>query len=373
MTKTLLPRKRSPGISGDQPIVPRCSQDVVSAGDNRRLAGIVELENSAPPALASGDNGSLQIIVAAVSQLHANHKLLESHIREVHLFVNPLVPGDIVVPFFASLHDLFLSYGVEGKPEVLDAPKLAKAILERTIMGFVPTADLAVSDFILESCGRNMSVQCLGLICTVAARIVVKGMSSDGLEPTGFVNAMDESSSACLLLARDIAPRKDDILAWLGFVNLMFVRSVKSDADPIVSRRLGDHITDLYTLGWHRDNILRADVPFFLAELRRKTFVKSAFIDKVVATFADIPPRMMQRYADTRMPLDLSDTQVLAEGDELQHIRSYLTADGWNTLPNFQSAAWARMRYMLCGWREKILECSYYPRPMSEQHKHELR
>ena len=73
------------------------------------------------------------------------------------------------------------------------------------------------------------------------------------------------------------------------------------------------------------------------------------------------PPALSRRYSTCRMPLDLSDGQMMAEGQELEDIKNRLDPNGWNTsgevYPNTNCRAWFTMSLI----RDEILELSLGP------------
>ena len=68
-----------------------------------------------------------------------------------------------------------------------------------------------------------------------------------------------------------------------------------------------------------------------VSELRKRVFVCAFLVDKQLATFTGRPPRLSRRYCNCQLPLDLDDTQLTIEGDELSHIVGTLDENGWNT------------------------------------------
>ena len=83
--------------------------------------------------------------------------------------------------------------------------------------------------------------------------------------------------------------------------------------------------------------------------------------DKQLATFMGRPPALSRRYTTCKIPLDLSDAQMMAEGHELEEIKSRLDPNGWNTCelvyPNTVCRAWMKMALV----RDEILELSLGP------------
>ena len=70
---------------------------------------------------------------------------------------------------------------------------------------------------------------------------------------------------------------------------------------------------------------------------------------------------MSRRYTTCHLPLDLSETQMMAEGEELEMYKGRLDAYGWNTdgkfYPNTTLRAWMIMALI----RDEILELSLGP------------
>ena len=73
------------------------------------------------------------------------------------------------------------------------------------------------------------------------------------------------------------------------------------------------------------------------------------------------PPALSRRYVTCKIPLDLSDAQMMAEGEELENIKSKLDPNGWNRdgecYPNTICRAWMMMALI----RDEILELSLGP------------
>lgn len=126
-------------------------------------------------------------------------------------------------------------------------------------------------------------------------------------------------------------------------------------------RRLGELSTDVLALGLHRDSVC-STVPHFLAECRRRTYAASFHIDKALAALADRPPRILKRFSDFRMPLDLSENELLTTDNvEIDRCRQRLTADGWCKESRYSPATYQRLRYIVAAIREELLEVQFWP------------
>lgn len=73
------------------------------------------------------------------------------------------------------------------------------------------------------------------------------------------------------------------------------------------------------------------------------------------------PPALSRRYLTCRTPLDLSDAQLMAAGEELEAIKRRLDSNGWNVdaecYPNTLCGAFMMMALI----RDEILELSLGP------------
>lgn len=102
-----------------------------------------------------------------------------------------------------------------------------------------------------------------------------------------------------------------------------------------------------------------------VSELRKALFQSMFLIDKQLATFTGRPPTLSRRYCNCQMPLDLTEDELMAEGEELAQIVAKLDADGWSTTGKVSRTtidrAWALMSLI----RDEILELSLGPSDQS--------
>lgn len=114
---------------------------------------------------------------------------------------------------------------------------------------------------------------------------------------------------------------------------------MSSSAGPPAWRRIGELATQVYALGIHQDRKC-AQAPTWLAETRRRLFFAAYNQDKSISTFLGRPVRISKRYADARMPLDLSDEEVTGDEETLKAAIQALRADGWSTKGRWLRASW---------------------------------
>lgn len=111
-------------------------------------------------------------------------------------------------------------------------------------------------------------------------------------------------------------------------------------------------------LGIHQNVDADESTPFFLREMRKRSFGAASALDKGLATFLGRPPHLTRHYCAYQLPLDLSDTQLMMDGDDLTRALGRLDSKGWNTDSEIYSATLNRAIMLLNIIREEVLEIS---------------
>lgn len=99
-------------------------------------------------------------------------------------------------------------------------------------------------------------------------------------------------------------------------------------------------------------------MPEFLLETRRRQFAEAYQLDKSLATFLGRPPRLPWRYADCRMPLDISDDVLASDHMVLEYPSDLIDENGWSRQVVAQRSSWIRVRFIISTFRDEILEVS---------------
>ena len=73
------------------------------------------------------------------------------------------------------------------------------------------------------------------------------------------------------------------------------------------------------------------------------------------------PPTLSRRYTTCQIPLDLSDDEIMAEGEELEIIKSKLDRNGWSTSGKMYPSTMCRAWMLMSLIRDEILEISLGP------------
>ena len=97
-----------------------------------------------------------------------------------------------------------------------------------------------------------------------------------------------------------------------------------------------------------------------MSELRKRQFAGVFVHDKTVSSLTGRPPLLGRRYSTCRLPLDLSDEQLMADEPDLANLRNKLDSRGWNTDSIIYPSTWARALLLMSLVREEVLEISLW-------------
>jgi hypothetical protein len=120
-------------------------------------------------------------------------------------------------------------------------------------------------------------------------------------------------------------------------------------------------------MGLHQESH-EPEVPFFLNELRRRSFANAYSSDKALSTFFGRPPRIAIRYCTRLPPLDLTEEELLGPAEIRNQAIAKLDPAGWNRTGHLERQTWGRMKMLICAVREEVLDLSLgQPAPDAEQ------
>jgi hypothetical protein len=112
-------------------------------------------------------------------------------------------------------------------------------------------------------------------------------------------------------------------------------------------------------MGLHQEIKADGQVPFFLAELRKRLRALIYAAEISIATFLGRPPRLSHRYMNLDPPLDLTDPQLFSEDpQELAVAIARLDEQGFNRDGEIRHVSWIRSSISFMIRREDILELS---------------
>jgi hypothetical protein len=113
---------------------------------------------------------------------------------------------------------------------------------------------------------------------------------------------------------------------------------------------------------------IKADdrTPFFISELRKRLFICAYDNDKQSATYSGRPPKLSRHYCRLQIPLDLTDSQLMAESLDLDTVIDELDGQGWNQQGLVQRSTFARLSATNALITEEILEVALGNLPQHE-------
>ncbi|KAJ5210528.1 Transcription factor, partial [Penicillium cf. griseofulvum] len=242
------------------------------------------------------------------------------------------------------------------------ASSLIVSIIQNTSEIFeVPSATHG-RDFHTLFTGPAIRLEIIGLLCALAGRARYLGLANDRFNNdrtsrSQYAHKMLKASDAALHVSKILTPL-NDLTIWLVHEILLLSDLVHGDSSPACWKRLGELSTDIFALGLHRDSKAARNIPEFLLESRRRQFAAAYQLDKSIATFLGRPPRIPWRYADCRMPLDISDEALATDNTALGYSHDSVDENGWNLQGVVQRSSWIRVRFIITTFRDEILEVS---------------
>lgn len=112
----------------------------------------------------------------------------------------------------------------------------------------------------------------------------------------------------------------------------------------------------MYEQGLHQDPAPGDTTPFFLKELRKRTFGTAYCADKAIATFLGRPPLISRQYSCSTLPLDLDTSAIMSMPDDVAGHLAELDGEGWNVAKrHFVRATFLRVRMKVFYIREDVL------------------
>ncbi|KAJ5864559.1 uncharacterized protein N7529_006475 [Penicillium soppii] len=242
------------------------------------------------------------------------------------------------------------------------ASSLTVRIIQNTSEIFEVPSSTRGRDFHTLFTGQTIRLEIVGIMCALAGRARYLGLARDKFTDgqtsrSQYARKMLAASDAALYICKILTPL-NDLTIWLVHENLLLSDLVNGDSSPSCWNRLGELSTDIFALGLHRDTKSSGDVPEFLLETRRRQFAAAYQLDKSIATFLGRPPRIPWRYADCRMPLDISDEALATDNMVLDYSHDYIDENGWSLHGVVQRSSWMRVRFIVSTFRDEILEVS---------------
>ncbi|QIX00999.1 hypothetical protein AMS68_006516 [Peltaster fructicola] len=296
---------------------------------------------------------SIEKLVACLEEAPLIDELVQKYYAISSLF--SLVPTSFILPAMTDLRTR-LATSRDRKAILLDITHTMLNLAREPVSldeGTTPSA------FIAQHRGESLRVEMLGLIYTIAARASLFDCVQLHENKAAFVQKMYSCSNKALTWARKHLSQVSDTMVWLALENFLLTSQVAGDASLASFRCLGALLTDVLALKLHRESSYSA-LPFFLIQIRRRVMASTFNLDKFVVALIGSPPKLAKRYIDCELPLDLTESEILAEPPLSQEqLQSLLTPDGWSREARHTGSTHARVRFLLASLREEVLDHEY--------------
>lgn len=238
------------------------------------------------------------------------------------------------------------------------ASQISQELFDRSSQPLHAGAITTLDEYCDQFCGSNVRWETLGLFVTAVTRAsgdfaVFEGLYDHESRHT-FQRAAMHTSDNLLYLCLSL-DRLDDLQLLLQYENFILHSCTEGDQSKTAAsrycrmligtgyhswRRLGDVISSLFALGYHRQPDMQPNVPAFLQELRMTAFGRAYSADKNVSIFLGRPPRLHRRYCSFQLPRATGTTIRGGDRSPLSHpvnwtsddTFTYVTDTKWSTI-----------------------------------------
>ncbi|KAJ5702426.1 hypothetical protein N7488_009974 [Penicillium malachiteum] len=153
----------------------------------------------------------------------------------------------------------------------------------------------------------------------------------------------------------------NDFTLWFLLLTLLFATWCFGDDSYHVLRLQGNMTSVFLALGFHRGVQSDPSMPFYLAEIRKRSIAWAHDHDKALANFMSRPVRLSRHFCVFDIPLDLPDTVVMGPIEEFIKARESLDENGWNKDRVMLPVSRQRAQLMINMIREEALELKIGP------------
>ncbi|PYI25619.1 putative fungal-specific transcription factor [Aspergillus indologenus CBS 114.80] len=224
--------------------------------------------------------------------------------------------------------------------------------------------DMSAGDFYAQFTGPNLRWEFIALIFAssgISAMVrypghhVVELAHGETMPAETFMKEMVLAGNACIEISKQFG-HVNDLILWARYMHAHLAMEVLGDTSERLYSLFGDLISNIYTIGLHHQP--SRDVPFFLAETRKRMLAVTHRTDKNLATLMGRPPRLLHQYCDAAPPLDIADEDLFLDGPSLNAVLAALDDHGWHRASSYMPATVMRIRHFLSTLREQVLELS---------------
>lgn len=302
---------------------------------------------SLPTPIPSSVDIRLNEVLSSLKHIKTIGRLVRQWLQ---VCLNCPVPRPLLLDLLAAVESAarWCSPG-DGNVSVADADfsQLAEGIQNASSQPLVIPRGLQPTEFIQVLTGRNLRVELIGLVLSVAGNADLGLLESDVvfsstvLDRKAFAGEMLNASDMAIAFAKEQYHDLYDVLLWLRYENFVLTRSccgyeskdtsIRASTSGIMRDRInpayttlgyrtwarsGRLINDLFAMDIHRDpeRPQSSDTPWFLREIQTRLLACMYEADKSLSRVLRKLPRLPRQYCNRRLPLKISDESVLTAG-----------------------------------------------------------
>lgn len=161
-------------------------------------------------------------------------------------------------------------------------------------------------------------------------------------------------SNTCVAFTQKCAA-VNDLLLWLLVEDHICSALVKGIHTYDSYRQTGEIVSTVVFLKWHHKIEANENVPYFLAELRKRARANAYAAEIGNATFLGRPPRASYHYWDLEAPSDLTDGELMQSNEEIQTLLTQMDEYGYSRSGRLHRGTWYRVWLGFAQRREDVL------------------
>ncbi|TLD17301.1 uncharacterized protein PgNI_00180 [Pyricularia grisea] len=315
-------------------------------------------------------------LLQSLPNLKTARLLAEINISPMDAWVRPAavhMMESMYAVFFGSCDD-----GADSSHPIVDLRAMAELIFANTATTLKEDVDDPAA-WMASFSGKTMRWESVGEIFVIFAfgalelnasnnwehfRASVAGTALEGREGRAIAIGWKECAAKCAEFCKDEQP--SSLLLSLYHKNIVLESMDSGDTSLRSFTLCAEAVALCHYLGMHVDPGAGEDGGGKItasAEARRRACWGIFTIDKIGAICTGRPPLFNRRYISTRMPLDVSDEDLLLPQDQFEEaVRLKLDENGWNrNREKLGPVKYVRARIPMIVIRDEILELALGP------------
>ncbi|EJT69570.1 hypothetical protein GGTG_13186 [Gaeumannomyces tritici R3-111a-1] len=352
-----------------------------SAAQQQHPAYMANAQQWTPP--STGPRGRSELTVGAESTPAASTGICPEKMEDYIRVLRSIPPADIGELLYnrnyspmdgwvrpAMMHIIASIWGAFGEHLACRTRKSLAAMAELICANSSKALDEEIhepQDWLASFSGRNLRWESLGIAFVVyafgameytpaeyAAHTRQEGV--DAVDPRQLMLIYKECAIKCGEFCKEYGA--NSLLLCLSYKNGALESMVSSDTSLRNAVMMSETTALCLYLGMHVDPAQdRADKkPSISYEARRRLFYGIMVLDKAAAIVTGRPPLLNSRYISTKLPLDLTNEELMGSRSGLIEAAARLDSNGWNLNPAITPVKYMRSRIDSVLVRDEILE-----------------